>query len=260
MSHRTRSQWGYMAGHDEQRLHDLNVAYRDPAVRAIIATRGGAGAYRLLDDLDITAVQRDPKPLVGFSDITYLHLALWQHATMPGIHGGLAGARSAEAVRRLLMTNEPTVLQRNDASVTADLSTVGKTEGPLIGGNPMAVATSVGAGLPLLDGAILLLEAERPPGLGLGFIDRQLTQLLRSGALEGTSGIALGRFPGYEDYVDRGWTLADVVNDRLGSLGVPILGGLEIGHGDDPLATTLGTTARLDVDAGTLTVPAAAAT
>lgn len=105
----------------------------------------------------------------------------------------------------------------------------------------------------------MLLEAERPPGLGLGFIDRQLTQLLRSGALANTHGIALGRFPGYEGYVDRGWTFADVVADRLGGLGIPILGGLEVGHGDDPLATMLGTTARLDVQAGTLISAAAAA-
>ena len=122
----------------------------------------------------------------------------------------------------------------------------------------MAVATSVGAGLPSLDGAILLLETERPPGLGLGFVDRQVTQLLRSGALDGLRGIALGRFPGYEGYTDRGWTLLDVLADRFGGLGVPVLGGLDVGHGDDPHATLLGTKAHLDADAGTLTVEPAA--
>jgi len=130
--------------------------------------------------------------------------------------------------------------------------------GFLMGGSLMAVATSVGAGLPDLDGAILLLETFRPPGLGLGFIDRQLTQLLRSGALQRLRAVALGRFPDYEDYSDRGWTLCDVVADRLGSLGVPILGGLELGHGTDPLATVLGTPAHLDAGAGTLTVQPAA--
>ena len=254
-----QSRWGYMAGRDEQRLDDLNAAYRDPDVRAIITTRGRAGAYRLMDDIDVGAVRRDPKPLVGFSDITYLHLALWERVRMPGIHGCVVGARAAATTRGLLMTDEPAVLHRDEASTTADLSTNGHAEGVLIGGNLMALATSVGAGLPSLDGAIVLLETERPAGLGLGFIDRQLTQLIRSGALEGARGIALGRFPGDEGYVDRGWTLTDVVGDRLGRLGFPILGGLEIGHGDDPLATALGTTARLDADAGTLTVASAAA-
>lgn len=249
---------GYMAGHDRDRLEDLNAAYHDPEVRAIVTTRGGAGAYRILDGLDSDAVRRDPKPLVGFSDITYLHLALWQQARMPGVHGCIAGPRAASSVRQLLMTDRPSVLHRDDRTHTAALSTSGQATGFLMGGNLMAVTTLVGAGLPDLDGAILLIESERPPGLGLGFIDRQLTQLLRSGALQGVRAIALGRFPGYEDFSDRGWTLLDVLADRVAGLGIPVLGGLELGHGSDPLATLLGTRARLDADAGTLVVQPAA--
>jgi muramoyltetrapeptide carboxypeptidase len=249
---------GYMAGNDEDRLEDLNAAYRDPDVRAIVTTRGGAGAYRILDGLDSDAVRRDPKPLVGFSDITYLHLTLWQQARIPGIHGCIAGPRAASTVRRLLMTDQPSVLHRDVRTITAALSTTGQATGFLMGGNLMAVATLVGAGLPSLDGAILLLETERPAGLGLGFIDRQLTQLLRSGALHGLRAIALGRFPGYEDYSDRGWTLLDVLADRFAGLDIPVLGGLELGHGTDPLAIPLGTLAQLDADAGTLTVEPAA--
>ena len=250
--------WGYMAGHDDDRRRDLNEAYRDPAVRAVVTTRGGAGAYRVVDGLDVDAVRRDPKPLVGFSDITYLHLALWQGCRMPGIHGCIAGPRAAATVRRLLMTDEPSVLQRDDRSYTAAMSTTGRASGFLMGGNLRSVAGLVGAGLPDLDGAILVLEAERPPGLGLGFVDRSLTQLLRSGALRGLRGIAVGRFPRYEDYSDRGWALTDVMADRFATLDVPVLGGLELGHGVDPLATVLGTEAHLDADAGTLTVAPAA--
>lgn len=249
---------GYMAGHDRDRLDDLNAAYRDPEVRAIVTPRGGAGAYRILDGLDSDAVRGDPKPLVGFSDITYLHLALWRRARMPGIHGGLAGPRAASTVRQLLMTDRPSVLHRDDRTYTAALSTSGQATGFLMGGNLMAVATLVGAGLPDLDGAILLLETERPPGLGLGVVDRQVTQLLRSGVLDGVRAIALGRFPGYEDFSDRGWTLLDVLADRFAGLGIPVLGGLELGHGTDPLATLLGTRAHLDADAGILVVQPAA--
>jgi muramoyltetrapeptide carboxypeptidase len=177
---------------------------------------------------------------------------------MPGIHGCIAGPRAASTVRRLVMTDQPSVLHRDDRTYTAALSTRGQATGFLMGGNLMAVATLVGAGLPDLDGAILLLEAERPPGLGLGFIDRQLTQHLRSGALHGLQAIALGRFPGYEDHSDRGWTLLDIVADRFADLRVPVLGGLELGHGTDPLATVLGTHAHLDADTGTLSVQPAA--
>lgn len=149
-----QSRWGYMAGRDEQRAADLNDAYRDPRVRAIVCTRGGAGAYRLLEDLDVDAIRQDPKPLVGFSDITYLHLALWEQARRPGIHGCVIGRRAAESVRRLLMNDQPAVLHRDDSSLTADLSTTGQAEGVLLGGNLMAVATSVGAGLPSLSVAM----------------------------------------------------------------------------------------------------------
>ncbi|MFI0854584.1 LD-carboxypeptidase [Streptomyces sp. NPDC021098] len=80
-------QWGYMAGRDEDRVFDLNSAFGDPGVRAVIATRGGKGAYRIVDDLDTDTLRRDPKPLVGFSDITHLHLALWARCGLASLHG-----------------------------------------------------------------------------------------------------------------------------------------------------------------------------
>lgn len=244
--------WGYMAGRDEDRLADLDDAFRDPAIRAVIATRGGAGAYRIADDLDFAAIRADPKPMVGFSDITALHLALWRHCGLAGIHGFLAGPRSAAATRRLLMDGEPAVLHRDPRAMTVEAEVPGTATGDLVGGNLGTVAHAVGAGLPSLAGTILFLEAERT--IGLGQIDRQLTQLIRSGALDGVRGVALGRYPGFEDYTDRDWTLVDVFKDRLGSLGVPVLGGIDVGHGADPLSLPLGPLAVLDTAAGTLSV------
>lgn len=243
---------GFMAGRDEDRLADLDDAFRDPAVRAVIATRGGAGAYRIADDLDFAAVLADPKPMVGFSDITALHLALWRHCGLAGIHGFLAGDRSAAATRRLLMDGEPAILHRDPRAMTIAAEVPGTATGVLVGGNLGTVAHAVGVGLPSLAGTILFLEAERT--MGLGQIDRQLTQLIRSGALDGVRGIALGRFPGFEDFTDRGWTLVDVFKDRLGSLNVPVLGGIDVGHGPDPLSLPLGPAAVLDTETGTLTV------
>lgn len=121
------------------------------------------------------------------------------------------------------------------------------------------MATSVGVRLPVLTGAILFLEAQRE--IGLGLVDRQLTQLVRSGALDGVAGIALGSFQSFADYEDRGWTIRDVLRDRLGGLGVPVLGGLPCGHdlgGADgepgQWCLPLGALADLDADGGTLTV------
>lgn len=244
--------WGFQAGHEADRIADLDDAFRDPGVRAIVATRGGAGAYRIADGLDVAAVRADPKPLVGFSDITNLHLALWRDARLASIHGGLGGERARSSVRRLLMEAEPVVVTREPDALTAGVAVAGTTTGPLLGGNLRELAGAVGAGLPDLRGAILLLEDLRH--VGLGQVDRNLTQLRRAGALDGIVGVALGRFTGFDGYADRGWDLGDVLHDRLGDLGVPVLGGLPAGHGPDPAALALGAPATLDTAAGTLTV------
>ncbi|MEW2115992.1 LD-carboxypeptidase [Streptomyces sp. NPDC005474] len=135
-------QWGYMAGRDEDRVYDLNSAFGDPGVRAVIATRGGKGTYRIVDDLDIDALRRDPKPVVGFSDITHLHLALWARCGLAPLHGPFAnwsdewsGPASADALRRALMTTDPVTLHRDSSEVTATVSVDGTATGVLVGGN-----------------------------------------------------------------------------------------------------------------------------
>jgi len=250
---------GYMAGTDGDRLSDLNDAYRDPGVRAIVAIRGGAGAYRIADDIDFDSVRADPKPLVGFSDITFLHLALWQHCRLASIHGCLAGSQATGSVRQFLMSTEPMTVTHDPDAMSAGVHVPGRATGPLVGGNLTGVACSVGVRLAPLDGAILFLETPRVMGLGL--VDRQLTQIIKSGALNNVAGVALGLFTEFDGYIDRGWGLLDVLQDRLGQLGVPVLGGIKAGHGGigadggpDQVALTIGATAVLDADAGTLTV------
>lgn len=251
--------WGYQAGREEDRIADLDAAFRDPGVRAVIATRGGAGAYRIADRIDVAAVRADPKPLVGYSDITNLHLALWRHARVSSVHGCLAGERAVASTRRLLMEPEPLVVARELDEYTAAIEVPGTATGPLVGGNLREVAGAIGAGLPDLRGAVVFLEDFRQ--IGLGQVDRQLTHLRRAGCLDGIAGVALGRFSGFAGYEDRRWDLLDVLADRLGDLGVPVLGGLPAGHGGvgvdggpDQVALALGATATLDTEAGTLTV------
>jgi muramoyltetrapeptide carboxypeptidase len=251
--------WGYMAGTDDERLSDLNDAFRDPGVRAIVTTRGGAGAYRIADRIDFDAVRADPKPLLGFSDITSIHLALQRRCGLAVVHGSLYGVTCQPSVRQLLMTTEPAILQRNPDAVSATVHVPGQATGRLIGGNLALVATSVGARVPDMSGAILFLEDQRV--VGLGTIDRQLTQLIASGTLDGIVGVALGSFEAFRGYSDRDWTLTEVLIDRLGNLGVPVLGGLFAGHDlidadglPDQSAIPLGTTATINTDTGTLTV------
>ncbi|MFE7042327.1 LD-carboxypeptidase [Streptomyces atratus] len=259
-------QWGYMAGRDEDRAFDLNSAFGDPGVRAVIATRGGKGAYRIVECLDTDALRRDPKPLVGFSDITHIHLALWAQCRLASLHGPFAnwsdewsGRASADGLRRALMTTDPVILHQDSSEASAAVTLDGIATGVLIGGNLDAIRTEAGAGLPNLQGAILFLEHQR--GTGLGEVDRALTQLTRSGALEGLRGVALGQFLGFDqdagDPTLGGWGIADVLRDRLTCLGVPVLGGLPAGHGLHPPTIPLGTQATIDTSQGTLTVQSA---
>jgi muramoyltetrapeptide carboxypeptidase len=247
---------GYLAGSDEERLGDINDALRDPGVRAIFATTGGKGAYRIADQLDFDAASRNPKIIVGFSDITVLHLSLWRHCQLVGIHGPLVswspeyvGPQSIESLRKAVMTTEPVVLRSDPNEPTAALTTAGTVTGRLIGGNLDTLSISAGWALPNLSGAILLIEAV---AMGLGHVDRQLTMLLNAGHLNGVKGIAVGRFTDF--HAHGAWTIIDVLRDRLARLNVPILGGLPIGHDKHPQTTPLGTVATLDAETGTLTV------
>ena len=251
-------QWGYMAGTDSERLEDLHAAFRDPAVRAVVGSRGGAGAYRIADSIDFAAVRRDPKPVVGVSDITYLQMALWRECRLVSIHGACLGLEGVTSARQLLMSDAPVVAYRDPRAYSAAIQVEGRAKGPLLGGNLTSVAHMVGAGLPPLAGAILLLEDTRD--MGLGRVDRQLTQLKRSGALDRLAGVALGLFSGFDDYVDRSWSLLDVLHDHLSQLNIPVLGGFKIGHngiaadgGPDQTCVAIGAPATLDTSTGTLT-------
>ena len=247
----------YLAGTDEDRLADLNDAFRDPGVRAVLTTRGGKGSYRIANAIDFDAVRRDPKPLVGFSDITFLHQALYRHcrlATLHGPHIGWSekymGPFPADSLRRAMMTTEPIILRQQPGEASAPLTTGGRATGRLLGGNLRGVGQSIGWG-PSYDGAVLALEAI---DLMPGEIDGTLTQLLNSGVLEGVHGVAIGQFVRSAAPAPGKWSFLDILSDRLGTLGVPVLGGLPFGHGPAPATVPLGTTAVLDAEARTLTV------
>lgn len=240
---------GFLAGADEARASDVNAAIANPEVRAVVALLGGCGSMRLLGSIDVRALQRDPKPLVGFSDITALH-RVWHAAGIASLHGCIDGAHAVD-VRGQLFGAPPAIVRPEEGGLTTPLTTTGTATGPLIGGNLEMLARSVGVVDLDLRGCVLLIEANRTAGLGM--VDRALTQLILSGVLDQITGIALGRFDGFEGYQDRGWTVVDVLHDRLNALGVPILAGLPLGHGSSPRTVPLGTLCSLDADAGTLT-------
>jgi len=254
--------YGYLAGRDADRLADLNAAFRDPQVRCVFAARGGYGTQRIVDGLDVQAIRHDPKIFMGFSDLTSLHGKLWRAARLVSFYGPLAtwtdsrtGPESIEAMRKALMTTDPIVVTRDPAEPSSAVNITGNAtgiaSGPLMGGNLTMVETGVGTGdFPSLDGAIFLFEdtGEAPYSY-----DRMLTQLRRIGALKKIAGVAIGQFDAASGAAGE-WTAAEAVTDRLADLGVPVLGGLHIGHGKGQVTVPLGARATIDTNAGTLTV------
>lgn len=249
--------FAYLAGRDEDRLADLNEAIRDPDVRAIFATRGGKGSFRISEQLDFDAVRRDPKPLVGFSDITALHLVLWKECRLIGIHGALMNDvgwpadedSGVDCLFQLLTSEADFLLYARENEPTIATTTDGLARGRLIGGNLSMIATCAGWSLPKLAGAVLLIEAV---GIGIGQVDRELTMLRKAGHLDGIAGFAIGQFTGFDDA--RYPVLVDLLRDHLGRFGVPMLGGLPLGHGDRPLSVPVGAMAILDAGSRRLMV------
>lgn len=253
-------QAGYLAGTDVARRDQLATALADRRCRGVVCTRGGYGAARLLEDWDwpafgtgITAPPGaiEPKWLVGFSDVTAL---LWSLARQ-----GVAGLHAP--VLTTLATEPDWTRDRLWAAVTGQplppLTGLawggGQAIGRLLPGN-LAVSTQLlgTPAQPLFTGAILAWEdvGEAPYRL-----DRLLTQWRSSGALAGVVGIALGRFSSCDPPVDRpSWTATEVLRDRLGNLGIPIVADLPFGHEGENAVLPVGVLAELDGDRGTLTL------
>lgn len=253
-------QYGFFSGTDEERAGDFNAALNDPKVRAIVMTRGGHGAYRIINALDFEAVRRDPKFLVGFSDVSILHMALWQRCKLVGVHGiligdgdGVIGDASMASLLGALMSTDEVVITSLAEEESSALTTRGCVSGILMGGNLELMATAAGWALPSFDRSILFLEAV---GMGLGQIDRALTMLINSGCLDGVVGVAIGQFTNIEPR--GGWSANDILRMHFEPMNVPILGGLPLGHESSALTMPMGTRAILDADAGVLTLASGA--
>ncbi len=238
-------QAGYLAGEDSRRRDELAQALAEPGVRAIFATRGGYGAGRYVHELDWTALRRAPRWIVGFSDVTALHLEAARQA-VASIHGPnlTALGRGDGALRTALVSAlEAPLTPRQWSGLTVLRG--GRAEGPLWGGNLTMVHACAAAGrLELPRGCLWLVEdvGERPYR-----IDRMLTSLLLSGALDAVAGVVVGALERCEPGAD-GLTAEAVVAERLGALSVPIVSGAPVGHGPRNEPVVLGATARLTAE------------
>lgn len=256
--------YGYLAGTDKDRAADVNAMFADPQVRAIFAVRGGWGCARILPLLDFATIRRNPKLLVGFSDITALHLAIAAKAGFVTIHGPVAASGwsrfSWDAFRAVAFDGATPTLSTPPGQEDRLAQRAGRirtfrpgvARGRLIGGNLSVLAALIGTPyVPDFTGAILFLEdiSEQPYS-----IDRMLTQLALAGVLGRVAGVAFGQCtdcgPSGASY--GGFTLSEVLQQHLEPLGVPAFQGGQFGHVANQYSLPMGVMAEMDAGAGTI--------
>ncbi|MFP3865442.1 LD-carboxypeptidase [Pseudomonas capeferrum] len=239
---------GYLAGTDQQRLQDLHDAFADPAIDAIVCMRGGYGSMRLLDRLDFELIRRNPKPLIGYSDITALHTAIYRKTGLITFHGAmlnadLLGAKQQPTESSLVAQLMGRVGAGDAIAHPADfaLSCVvpGVASGRLLGGNLSMLGATLGTVAQIdTQGCILFIEDVNEP---LFRVDRLLTQLRLAGKLAGVKGVLVGDFAGITVAA-----MTPLLQDIFGPLGVPVLAGWRSGHCDPNVCLPLGAEVVLD--------------
>ncbi len=241
------SRQGFLAGDDTRRRDELLAALRADDSDLIWAARGGYGCTRIVETIPSDLIRDAGKLLVGFSDLTVMHLA-WRAAGVPSVHGSMVArlATEPDEVRDRLLR----LLRGDRASPLSGVPLAsGTSEGPLVGGNLVLLTATLGTRFqPDLRGAIVCLEevGERPYR-----VDRMLVQCRQAGLFDGVAGLALGGFTGCEER-DGTSHVDEVLREHALSLGVPAVGQLPFGHGEVNHALVLGRTARLDGDTGLL--------
>ena len=244
---------GYLAGTDDERAADLNGALADNSIDAIWCVRGGYGAMRLLRSLDYAALKSNPRPLIGFSDITAFHAAIWKECGIVSFHGPTARGELTEFSRSSLRR---AVIDQADSCGKAPEGRVlrrGRARGRLAGGNLALIASLMGTPWSVdFDGAILVLEDIDEACYR---VDRMLRQLLLAGALSKCAAIVAGDFrPPAGETEDSRRQIEDVIAEAAEEAGIPCLAGARFGHIRDQWTIPLGATAELDTDSLTLTV------
>lgn len=252
-----RAQTGYLAGSDDERLHDINDMLNNPDVRAIFCSRGGYGISRLLDKIDYDAARRDPKIIMGYSDVTALSLALYKNTGLITFAGPMAAielhdidAFTEHSVWQML-SGESSILHADIENNPWRIISSGTAEGPLLGGCLSVLSPLIGTPFcPDFVGSILLLE---DVGEDLYKIDRLFSHLKNAGILDTVNGIVLGQFVDITpDSNDNPVEFDDIISYYCAPLSIPVISNFPYGHVPKKYTLPIGCPVRLDADAGTL--------
>jgi muramoyltetrapeptide carboxypeptidase len=249
---------GYLAGSDDERVEELNRAFRSPEYDAFIFARGGYGSMRILDRIDYAAFAANPRPLIGFSDITAIHQALATQVGVAGFHGPMInldfrGGLSPDIERWFwdMLTGAAPLTREFGAD---DVVLEGEAEGPLFGGCLALTQALVGTPYDYwVDGGIWFWEDVDEP---VYRIDRMLTHLRLSGRMQAVQGVLIGTL---KDCGDDAEMLA-FLREFFEPLQIPVVRNLPIGHHGNNLLMPVGRMVRIDTRGRAFTVTEAAVT
>ncbi|WP_033540943.1 S66 peptidase family protein [Planococcus sp. CAU13] len=259
MGKSVREKYGYLAGDDDARLADLHDMFEDPEVAGIICAGGGYGAARYADRIDYAMIKENPKVFWGYSDITFLHMAIGQYSDLVTFHGPMLASDVGkdtfhERSRRMFgQLFEPFELFYSEEISELTALVGGVADGELVGGNLSLIRGSIGTKFELdTKGKILLIEDidEEPYQ-----VDEMLNQLRMARKFDEAAGIVIGDFKNAEPKKrEKSLTLDEVFNHYFSNLQVPVVKGFKIGHCEPHFSVPLGVKARLDADNKTLTI------
>lgn len=246
---------GYLAGPDHDRLADLHLMFQRPDIDGIWCIRGGYGCTRLLPNIDYKLIKKNPKVLLGYSDITALLQAIHRKTGLVCFHGPVGASEpsdySIHNFRQMLMEHQMPFKIKNYAEHKISIIHPGQAEGELVGGNLTLLAAMAGTGYEIcFKNKIVFLEdiGEKPYR-----IDRMLTQLRQAADLDAAAAILLGVFENCEGD-EKSLSLEETLKDRVGDLGIPVLYGMSFGHMDYQMTLPVGIRVKIDTDSPQLSL------
>ena len=253
-----RNKYGYLAGTDKERAADLNAMFANDSVDAIMPFRGGWGCNRILPLIDFDTIQKNPKILVGYSDITTLLLSIFAKTGLITFHGPVGKSKwtnyTTNHFQEVLTGQQRLfdILNKNLCKECDELSVItpGRTTGTLLGGNLSVLSAMMGSDyLPNWNNSILFLE---DVGEDVYRLDRMLTQLKLNGVLEEMSGLIFGQCTSCEMSSSSSLTLKQVFDDHIKPLDIPAFSGAMIGHIDNMITLPVGLDVEMDTQKGTI--------
>lgn len=219
-----------LAGKDEDRLYDLQIALDNPEIKAIFCTRGGYGLVRIIDKLDFSEFKKHPKWIVGFSDVTVLHNHIHTHCGIATLHAPMPN--SYETTPELALDSLKNALFQKNYQLDIPLY---KEE--IVGGNLAIVYSLLGTNSDIdTDGKVLFLEEI---GEYAYHIDRMIHGLKKAGKLNKLKGLLVGQFSGTKDD-DFGFTVQQIIENCTQEYDFPVFFDIPVGHVDDNRALVLG--------------------